>query len=56
MKKSIKRLSLNKKAISNIDAFGGADQATRNLCTVVETYWGICDLKKTKLTCTCANS
>ncbi|WP_420574329.1 hypothetical protein [Kordia sp.] len=53
MKKSIKRLKLNKKSISNINVSGGAAVPRTNLCTVVETYWGICNLRKTKLTCTC---
>ena len=54
MKKSLKRLKLNKKAISSINASGGAAGTTTSApCTIVETYWGICDLKKTKLTCTC---
>lgn len=57
MKKSLKKLALNKKAISNINVFGLiAGAAVSNTCTIIETYWGICDLKKTKLTCTCANS
>ncbi|MEM6721835.1 MAG: hypothetical protein AAF611_21080 [Bacteroidota bacterium] len=56
MKKSMKNLTLNKKSISTINAFGGADNPVSHLCTVRETYWNICDLKKTRLTCPCANS
>lgn len=57
MKKSLKRLALNKNAISKINTseiIAGANQS--NTCTIIKTYWGICELQKTKLTCTCAAS
>jgi hypothetical protein len=56
MKKSLKRLALNKKAISNINTSGIIAGAAGSVtCTIRETYWGVCYIK-TKLTFTCPAS